>query len=190
MVSFSPSNWAAERSREAAIAARNEKPIFPTRTVANPERRQERLAEQIADAPEKEYEERERSVRTTRGSVDPALWLRNQYTNDAGQMVCQICKEEMPFKKRDGEYYFEAVEALSKDYFSREHEAQFLALCPLCAAMYREFVKLDESTMKDLSHALKSSDEPEVSLHLGKVETSIRFVESHFNEIKTILGAE
>ena len=90
---------------KATIVALNEKPIFPTRTVTNPERRQERLAQQLADAPEKEYEERERSVRTTRGAVDPALWLRNQYTNDAGQMVCQICKEEMPFRKRDGEYY-------------------------------------------------------------------------------------
>ena len=109
-------------------------------------------------------------------------------TNEAGQMVCQICKEEMPFRKRDGEYYFEAVEALSKDYFSREHEAQFLALCPLCAAMYRGFVKFDEIAMKDLNHALKNSEEPEVSLHLGELETSIRFVESHFSDIRTILG--
>jgi hypothetical protein len=44
-------------------------------------------------------------------------------------------------KKRDGEYYSEAVEALSKDYYGKEHEAQFLALCPLCAAMYKELVK-------------------------------------------------
>lgn len=163
------------------------KPPFPNRTVANPERRQERLAEQLADAREKEYEERERSVRTSRGLVDPTLWLRNQYTNDAGQMVCQICKEEMPFRKRDGEYYFEAVEALSRDYFSREHEAQFLALCPLCAAMYGEFVKRDESAMKDLNHALKNSEGPEVSLNLGEFKTSIQFVESHWQDMKTIL---
>jgi len=162
-------------------------PSFPKRTVANPERRQERLAEQLAGAPEKEYEERERSVRTTRGSVDPAIWLRNQYTNEAGLMVCQICKEEMPFRKRDGEYYFEAVEALSKVYFSREHEAQFLALCPLCAARYREFVKLDEDAMNDLNHALKNSEKPEVSLNLGELETSIRFVESHWQDMRTIL---
>jgi len=165
------------------------KPSFPNRTIVNPERRQERLAEQLADAPEKEYEERERSVRTTRGAVDPALWLRNKYTNDAGQMVCQICKKEMPFKKRDGEYYFEAVEALCRDYFSREHEAQFLALCPLCAAMYTEFVKHDESAMKDLEHALRNSDKPKVSLKLGDLETSIWFVETHFSDIKTILEA-
>jgi hypothetical protein len=174
---------------KASIAAGNEKPVFPTSTVTNPERRQERLTEQIATAPDKEYEERERSVRTTRATVDPALWLRNQYTNEAGQMVCQICKEEMPFRKRDGEYYFEAVEALSKVYFSREHEAQFLAMCPLCAARYKEFVKQDEDAMETFKNALMNSDEPEVSSCLGDLETSVRFVESHFHDIKTILGA-
>lgn len=178
------SNWKAQ------MAERNERPVFPIRTVSNPDRRQERISEQLAGAPEKEYEERERSVRTTRGIIDPVLWLREQYTNDDGQMVCQICKKEMPFRKRDGEYYFEAVEAFSKDYFNREHEAQFLALCPLCAAMYREFVKLDERLMEELRDALRISDEPEVSLILGELETSIRFVGSHFIDIKTILGAE
>jgi len=90
-------------------------------------------------------------------------------------------------KKRDGEYYFEAVEALSKDYFSREHEAQFLALCPLCAAMYKEFVKLDENAMKNLHQSLKNSEEPDVMLKLGEVETSIRFVERHWQDMRTIL---
>jgi len=96
-----------------------EKPAFPTSAVSNPDRRQERLSEQLNGAPQKEYEPRDRSVRTTRGTIDPVLWLKNQYTNDADQMVCQICQEEMPFRKRDGEYYFEAVEALSKDHFPK-----------------------------------------------------------------------
>ena len=121
---------------KADISAENQKPTFPERASSNPERRRERLAEQLSNTPDKEYEKRDRSVRTSRGEVDPALWLRNQYKNDAGQMICQVCKEEMPFTKRDGEHYFEGVEALSRDHFSGEHEAQFLALCPLCAAMY------------------------------------------------------
>ena len=164
-----------------------EKPVFPTRTVANPERRQERLPEQLGTAPEKDYEQRERSVRTTRGTVDPGLWLRNQYTNEAGQMICQICEKEMPFRKRDREYYFEAVEALSRDYFAKEYEAQFLALCPLCAAMYKEFVKQDEGAMETFKNALMNSDKPEVSLQLGGLSTSVRFVESHWHDVRTIL---
>jgi hypothetical protein len=173
---------------KATIVARNEKPIFPTRTVGDDERRREKIVEQITEAPEKKYEERERSVRTTRGSVAPDLWLRNHYTNKDGLMVCQICKEEMPFRKRDGEYYFEAVEALSKDFFPKEHEAQFLALCPLCAAMYKEFVKQDDGAMKTLRDSLMSSDKPELSLQLGEQSRTVEFVESHFFDIRTILG--
>ena len=102
-------------------------------------------------------------------------------------MVCQICKGEMPFKKRDGEYYFETVEALSKDYFAKEHEAQFLALCPLCAAMYKEFVKRDEDAMKELHRVLKDSDDLEGPLKLGDLATSIQFVQTHRQDMKTIL---
>ncbi len=172
---------------KAEIASRNNRPTFPTRTVTNPERRQERITDQLSESPKKEYEERERSVRTTRGAIDPSLWLRGQYTNDDGQMVCQICKKEMPFRKRNGEHYFEAVEAFSQDHFPVEHEAQFLALCPLCAAMYKEFVKKDEAAMTDLREALLNMDSLEAPLRLGDLETTIQFVETHLCDVKTIL---
>ncbi|MHB9068757.1 MAG: sacsin N-terminal ATP-binding-like domain-containing protein [Sedimentisphaerales bacterium] len=172
---------------KATIATRKERPTFPTRPVANPERRQERLGEQISDAPEKEYENRERSVRTTNGAIDPITWLRNQYTNESSQMVCQICKEEMPFRKRNGDHYFEKKEVLSKRYLPKEHEAQYLALCPLCAAMYEEYVKNDEDAMADLKDKLVSADDCDVPLTLGDVETSIRFVETHYHDLKVII---
>jgi len=172
---------------KAEIASRNSKPTFPTRTVTNPARRQEGITDQLSKSPRKEYEERERSVRTTRGAIDPSLWLREQYTNDNGQMVCQICKKEMPFRKRDGQYYFEAVEAFSQDQFPMEHEAQYLALCPLCAAMYKELGKKDEAVMADLRKALLNMDSLEAPLRLGDLETTIQFVETHLCDIKTIL---
>ena len=164
-----------------------QKPVFPERPSRNPERRRKRLAEQYAKAPQKEYDTRQRSVRTSRAHVDPDPYLKAQYTDDSDQMICQICTEEMPFKKRDGEYYFEAVEAFSRDYFPKEHEVQFLALCPLCAAKYQEFVKNDEETMGELHHALQSADGIDVPLNLGEWETSIRFVETHWRDMKTIL---
>ena len=171
------STWEAEK----------QKPTFPERSSKNPERRQEKVAQQYADSSKKKHERRERSVRTTRGTIDPDTWLKNQYTNDVDQMICQICKEEMPFKKRDDEYYFESVEALSKEHFSKEHEAQFLALCPLCAAMYKEFVKNVEGVMLDVKDKLTDSDGLEISLRLGELDTSIRFVETHRRDLKTIL---
>ncbi len=172
---------------KAQIVAREEKPVFPTRTITNPERRQERIKDQLSESQKKEYEERERSVRTTRSTIEPVLWLREQYTNDNGQMVCQICKKEMPFRKRDGQYYFEAVEAFSQDQLPLEHEAQFLALCPLCAAMYKELGKKDEAVMADLRKALLNMDSLEAPLRLGDLETTIQFVETHLCDIKTIL---
>ena len=166
--------------------AKEQKPAFPEKTSNNPDRRQEKVKEQHANAPEKKYEERKRSVRVPQGE-DPKTYLREQYTNDSGEMVCQICKEKMPFKKRDGEYYFEAVRALSKDYFPKEDDPQSIALCPLCEAMYKEFVKRDEDAMKELHLVLKDSDDLEVPLKLGALATSIRFVETHRQDMKTIL---
>lgn len=163
-------------------------PSFPSKPVTNPERRQERLADQLTDSNKKKYAKRKRNVRATRGTIDPALSLRNQYTNGYGQMICQICKEEMPFKKRDGEYYFEAVEALSNKYFHLEHEAQYLALCPLCAARYKEFIKNDEDAMVTLREELASADGCDVPLKLGDLSISIRFVETHFHDLKVIIG--
>ena len=166
--------------------ARKQKPDFPESTSSNPGRREEKVIAQVNDAPDKEYERKIRSVRTTK-SLNQITYMKAKYTNKNNEMVCQICKDVMPFKKRDGEYYFEAVEAFSNDYFHKEHEAQFLALCPLCAAKYKEFIKRDESAMRELHGTLKNSDEREVRLELGELKTSICFVETHFHDIKTIL---
>ncbi len=79
------------------------------------------------------------------------------------------------------------VEILSRDYFAKENEAQFLVLCSLCAVIYNEFVKYDEGAMKSLKNALMNSEDAEISLQLGELNTSIRFVEPHYHDIKTII---
>ena len=169
------------------VEAERQKPAFPERPSRNPKRRADKMAQRHAESSRKEYERRERSVRTSRGDIVPDIWLREHYTNDDGQMICQICQNEMPFKKRDGTYYFEAVEALSREYFSKEQEAQFLALCPLCAAKYGYFVKDDKESAKKLHRALKESDGFELPLELGEWETTIRFVETHLDDMRVIL---
>jgi hypothetical protein len=166
-------------------------PTFPSNPVHNPERRQDRISEQLSDAPEKNYEKRERSVRTTTNSIDPLTWLRNQYTNDDEQMICQICKDEMPFRKRDGKHYFEKKEVLSLEYLPKEHEAQYLALCPLCAAKYREFIISEPLAMDELKEKIANSEGCEIPILLGNEEASIRFVETHHHDLKVIIdGAE
>lgn len=54
--------------------------------------------------------------------------------------------------------------------------------------MYKEFIKKDEGAMEFLKKALINSELPEIFLKLGDMETSIRFVESHFQDIKAILA--
>jgi len=172
---------------DKALNEKREKPAFPTQNTSNPNRRKEKVSEQINDAPDKEYEPRTRSIRIAEATPYTRLWLKEQYTNNDGQMVCQICKNEMPFRKRDNEHYFEAVEALSKTHFTKEHEAQFLALCPLCAAMYKEFIKRDEDAMDDLKMKLLNTHDLEVPIALGRIETSVQFVQTHALGLKTIL---
>jgi hypothetical protein len=116
--------------------------------------------------------------------------LVKNYINKSDEMICQICKEIMPFRKQDGEFYFEAVEAFPKDYFDKEYEAQYLALCTLCAAMYKEFIKKDEKAMSEFKERGMNSEDLEMPLQLGELETSIRFVESHHHNIKKFLSTE
>lgn len=174
---------------KAALAARKERPTFPTKPVANPERRQERLGEQISEAPQITYEMKMISVRTSSlPDAEVKTYLREQYMNkEADQMVCQICKEGMPFRKRDGTHYFEKKEVLTSEHLSREHEAQYLALCPLCAAKYEEFVKNDDKAMADLRERIISEEGCEISIELGDEKTSIRFVETHLHDLKVIV---
>ncbi|NLI08235.1 MAG: hypothetical protein GX457_14260 [Thermotogaceae bacterium] len=160
---------------------------FPNQKVVDPERRKNKIIEELQVSSDKQYEPRTRSVRVSEATQNARTSLQNRYTNENKQMVCQICKKEMPFKKLDGEYYFEAVEAFTKDIFPKEHEAQFLALCPLCAAMYKELSKKDEAVMADLRKALLNMDSLEAPLRLGDLETTIQFVETHLCDIKTIL---
>ena len=68
-----------------------------------------------------------------------------------------------------------------------EYEAQFLALCPLCTAMYKELVKKDEAAMMDLRKALLNMNSLEAPLRLGYRETTIQFVETHLCDVKAIL---
>ena len=152
-----------------------------------PKRRAERLTIELSDAEEKQYEIRARSIRSTRSTIDPHTPLREQYTK-FNNMECQMCRQEMPFKKRSSDDdYFEAVEAFGKDYFPKEHEAQHLALCPECAAKYKEYVKKDRVARKSLYDLLKDSDEPEVRLELSDFAIRIWFDKKHWHDLKTVL---
>jgi len=165
-----------------------QKPAFAEKASLNVGRRKEKITEKYHKAPKKKYEKKNYSKKTTENSIDPKTWLRGTYTNEKGKLICQICQEKMPFKKRNGCYYFEAIELLND--IDREMEELHIALCPLCAAMYNEFIKRDENAMVNIKKALMNSEGLYVPLRLGELDTSIRFVETHYHDIKTIIEVQ
>ncbi len=77
---------------------------------------------------------------------------------------------------------------LSRTYLPKEHKAHHLALCPLCAAKYDEFIKTDDDVMADLRKEIVSAENCEIPISLGdEKKTSIRFVETHYHDLKNIL---
>lgn len=57
----------------------------------------------------------------------------------------------------------------------------------VCAAMYKEFVKSENSKMRTLKDELVSTDDLELPVVRGEIETSIQFVETHRQDMKEIL---
>ena len=175
----------------------SETPDFPEQPVRDRPRRARRVRERFREAAPIAYEPKERNIRTSQDSINQKTSLIGWYTNESGEMLCQICQQEMPFKKHDGNYYFEAVEVLdvkflnqhlSEHHVPKELEAQYLALCPTCAAMYKYFVKGSPETLDALTNQWMNSENLETPVQLGERETSIRFVEVHLHDLKVILA--
>lgn len=166
---------------------------FPVHSSVNPDRRADKTKQRYADAPKKTSEKRQRTVRTSRSTIDPKPYLSAQYTNDDEQLVCQMCELEMPFKLRDGNYYFEAVQ-LSDDAKKETHQV-YLALCPICAAKYKKLVKTHSTCLGSFIAAILDADDEELSFSIDMQESSvesvnIRFTETHLLDVQSVLGEE
>ena len=164
------------------------KPSFPERPSTNAERRTQRAKRDAKEAPRKEYEDRSRSARTSHATGDKDTYLKESYTNDDGELVCQMCEHEMPFRRRDGQYYFESVQLF--DDLAGEHAPTHLALCPLCAAKYKEFVKRDSENAPIVRASISSSEHLVMHVVLGQDVGSIRFVEKHLLDVQGVLEEE
>ena len=170
------------------IEQNKRKPSFPERPSTNAERRTQRAKRDAKDAPRKEYQDRSQSVRTSQSTGDKDTYLKESYTNNDGELFCQVCESVMPFRGRDGQYYFESVQLF--DDLSCEHAAAHLALCPLCAAKYKEFVKRDPENASVVRTSISSSKQLVAPVNLGQDVESIRFVEKHLLDVQGVLEEE
>jgi len=166
-----------------------DKPVFrfPEKTPKNPERRRRKIQEKVSDAPQKKTEKKERTVNTSKVEIDAQSYLKNLYTNSEGVLSCQLCHAPMPFKKRDGEYYMEAVEITG--YFSHDIEELYLALCPNCSAKYKYFVKQDDKAQQQVIAEIRQTDYVSIPLLFDETKETLRFVETHLADLKAILEA-
>lgn len=163
----------------------------PEESVRDPVRRRRNVLANIEDAPSKESVQRERSVQQGISTIaaEAKAYLRTKYKNHDGQLVCQCCKDEMPFKlPRSEEYYFEAVQCIGEK--ETRHFQNRLALCPTCAAMYQYAREPDDTELlrRIVEHSGDDqADSVEIPVRLAGRERTLRFVGTHWFDLKTVL---
>ncbi|MCD0161809.1 hypothetical protein IHN63_10885 [Deinococcus sp. 6YEL10] len=157
---------------------------FSDRESANPERRSKRVVAEGATAPVREREERLRSVDANKSEArtKARAYLIGQYTRD-GEVICQICRRPMPFRLSEDQPYLEAIQFIESD---RHHPQNHLALCPNHRAMFRH---VNESRGV-LREGFAQYREPGLQVILAGQEFRVYFTRNHFNDLKSLLGAE
>jgi hypothetical protein len=176
---------------EGFVASR--RPVAqPESASRNPERRRQQILENRENAPSKERVQLERSQLpgARRETLEAKAYLRTKYTNQEGELVCQCCRHEMPFKLQ-GLYYFEAVQYVQLDKHFFENR---LALCPVCAAMFKFANETDDaSRRRDLKAEVAKNARAraiEVSLSLAGRSVTIRFVGTHAVDLDTVIQGQ
>jgi hypothetical protein len=158
---------------------------LPVRDVRNSELRAKRVASDARATPEKSVAMKMRSVQlgVSEAKTEAKIYLQDQYTNTNGQMICQVCKDELPFKLPSGSYYFEAVELLENS--TKRYRATYLALCPNHAAAY-QYANGQKSSMVEL---ISTASTTEIEIDLGGQHTTIYFTGVHLADAKACLEA-
>jgi hypothetical protein len=162
----------------------------PEESVPNPERRRKGVLERRENAPTRESITCERTIQpgAKPETLEARAYLRAKYMNPEGQLICQCCHEEMPFKVRDA-HYFEAIQCVGG--LNHHHFENRLALCPTCAAMYQHARETEDT---DIHHRIVAHDAPdtvsftEIPVKLAGREFELRFVGTHWFDLKTILS--
>lgn len=159
---------------------------LPESEPGNPERRAERVLDAAAQAPDRATEERPRSVSVGLPAVkqEAEQYLRQQYTNADGDMICQVCKGPLPFRLPDGRHYVEKVEFIAD--VGRRHHQNYLALCPNHAAMMQH-----AHGSRDLvREMLMDCDGDTLDIILAGADESIYFTRTHLLDLKVALASE
>lgn len=111
-------------------------------------------------------------------------YLREQYTNGDGEMICQICERRMPFTLDDDSPYFERVEFLPG--LKKRHYQNYLALCPNHAAMF-QYANGSADVLQSLFTKLTGN---KLKVVLARNESKIYFTKTHAADLNTVVQAD
>jgi hypothetical protein len=176
----------------------------PSSRVSNITRRKSKIQADVVSAAERNYAIRERSVRTNNSQPleDAKIMLQTYYTNSDDIMFCQCCWKELPFKKRNGDYYFEVVEIDERGgkYFKKETKYPYIACCPNCAAIFKEYIINAAIAAKGIYSVVqkiknhdtikKENGNETIEIEMDNKQYPLTFVEKHIEDIRSVLSSE
>lgn len=190
-VAFNEGKWFANLDPEVRKRFKDETERkiqfdLPDNEPSNPERRAGRVGQQAVEAPGRNTEKRERSVSVGRDAVkqEAAEYLRQQYTNGDGEMICQVCQEPLPFKLDDGSYYFEKVEFLGE--LEQRHHQNYLALCPNHSAMFQH-ANGSRDFMKEMFSEITDNT---LEVIFAQANATVYFTKTHIADLKAVIEAD
>jgi hypothetical protein len=165
--------------------------LMPESHSANPQSREAKIKESYAVAPEQTSVMTTRSIKSYSAKLTAAHYLKEEYTNEDGVMCCQMCQQELPFKKKDGTYYFETTQ-IFKD-MKKDVSQQYLALCPNCAAEYNEWVKCDPEKAEELRERIENrhidNNERQVPIdfYIHQQAKTLYFTGKHYCDLSKVV---
>lgn len=180
-----------EQERVLANFEEQQKFDPPENKPENPDRRAQRVAKDAAEASARQTESRERSVPVSREQVkgEARPYLIQQYTNTGGVMSCQICQKPLPFKRNDGDWYFECVEIMKEQELKKHHMQNYLALCPNHAAMFKHANGLSSRELKEKIINLNINVR-KLEIKLAKQDQQIYFTTIHLTDLRTVIKTQ
>lgn len=186
--------WKAEVATRRANAE-----LLDTAPEKNRERRRQKLLERKALAPKRESIQKLRAVAAYSSSEIDRESLFKFYRNEEDEkLFCQICLENMPFLKKDGDEYSECVTLLTKTWAEERHitlkvmTPLTLLLCPTCSSLYREYVHDDHDQQDALLEKLTEGTMREIPIGCSNVNDQerdrlIHFDPTHLADIRDCL---
>lgn len=120
-------------------------------------------------------------------------------SDDRG-VICQMCSDPMPFVKKGGEEYYSECVCLFTLPWAKEKEYDLkvvtplnAVLCPLCSAIYKEYIHKDHKKQSALFEHLKENDDEfavcENNVRRDKKEVKLFFKPKHRKDIQVCLNS-